>query len=568
MALRSGDRLGPYEIVSPLGAGGMGEVYRARDPRLGRDVALKILPPESSEPDRVRRFEQEARAVAALRHPHILAVHDVGSHEGQPYIVLELLEGETLRQRLSHGPSAGQQGRRAGRPDLPGSRRRARTRGRPPRPEAREPVPRARQRGEDPRLRPGQAARGLCSQEATSSRRRRPRTGASGWAPRATSRRSSSGERGRPLARTSSPSGPCSTRCWPASARSRDRAGRTRSPRSSAGTRRRWKGPANRSRRRSSASCGAALRRTRRTVSRVRETWPSRSRRCRRLPGGSRKPRCTAPRRFRWLRPVLLAVLAAIASGAVGLWYGKRTATRPLPTFTFLTLGARRPVRRAVHAGRPDGRLQRRLGGQPARRLLHPCREPGAPPVRVPPGRRAVRVAERRACSSCGAARATWAGPSSARWPASPSSAACPATSSRTWPRPTGPRTAASARCAASARRCRSSGPSAPSSTARPGSSTSTSSGSLLEEIEAVFVEVHAERIGPAARATAAVACERSRRGGELMAVAWSPGGRELWYVEDRVLHAVDLSGRHRAIHSLGSERLPVRRLGRGTRAA
>jgi serine/threonine protein kinase len=104
MALRPGDRLGPYEIVSPLGAGGMGEVYRARDPRLGRDVAVKVLPTEASEPDRVRRFEQEARAVAALRHPHILAVYDVGSHEGQPYIVLELLEGETLRQRLSHGP--------------------------------------------------------------------------------------------------------------------------------------------------------------------------------------------------------------------------------------------------------------------------------------------------------------------------------------------------------------------------------------------------------------------------------------------------------------------------------
>ena len=104
MALRPGDRLGPYEIVSPLGAGGMGEVYRARDPRLGRDVALKVLPPESSGPERVHRFEQEARAVAALKHPHILAIRDVGSHEGQPYIVLELLEGETLRQRLSHGP--------------------------------------------------------------------------------------------------------------------------------------------------------------------------------------------------------------------------------------------------------------------------------------------------------------------------------------------------------------------------------------------------------------------------------------------------------------------------------
>src|SRR5512136_1525380 len=104
MPLQAGAKLGPYEIVAPLGAGGMGEVYRARDPRLGRDVALKVLPPESSGPDRAQRFEREARAVAALRHPHILGVYDVGSHDGQPYIVLELLEGETLRQRLSHGP--------------------------------------------------------------------------------------------------------------------------------------------------------------------------------------------------------------------------------------------------------------------------------------------------------------------------------------------------------------------------------------------------------------------------------------------------------------------------------
>ena len=83
--LRSGTRLGPYEILALLGAGGMGEVYRARDTRLGRDVAIKVLPAEfASDPDRLRRFEQEARAVAALNHPNILAIHDIGTHEGAP----------------------------------------------------------------------------------------------------------------------------------------------------------------------------------------------------------------------------------------------------------------------------------------------------------------------------------------------------------------------------------------------------------------------------------------------------------------------------------------------------
>ena len=102
MALSAGIRLGPYEVVELLGAGGMGEVYRARDPRLGRDVALKVLHDDvASDPARLRRFELEARAVAALNHPHILTVHDVGSHDGTPYVVSELLEGESLREVLS-----------------------------------------------------------------------------------------------------------------------------------------------------------------------------------------------------------------------------------------------------------------------------------------------------------------------------------------------------------------------------------------------------------------------------------------------------------------------------------
>jgi serine/threonine protein kinase len=104
MMIPSGSRLGPYEIVSPLGAGGMGEVYRARDPRLGREVAIKVLPASfSKDPDRLRRFEHEARAAGALNHPNITAIHDIGSHDGSPYVVTELLEGETLRSRIATG---------------------------------------------------------------------------------------------------------------------------------------------------------------------------------------------------------------------------------------------------------------------------------------------------------------------------------------------------------------------------------------------------------------------------------------------------------------------------------
>ncbi len=105
MTVHAGTRLGPYEILAPLGAGGMGEVYRARDTRLGREVAVKVLPASfASDPDRLRRFEQEARAAGVLNHPNILAIYDVGSHEGSPFVVSELLEGQTLRQRLSGGP--------------------------------------------------------------------------------------------------------------------------------------------------------------------------------------------------------------------------------------------------------------------------------------------------------------------------------------------------------------------------------------------------------------------------------------------------------------------------------
>src|SRR5881227_1582096 len=104
MSLRPGIRLGPYEIVRPLGAGGMGEVYRARDARLGRDVAIKVVPQRlSTDPDALARFERETRAVAALSHPNILAIYDIGTDNGVTYAVMELLEGETLRHRVSRG---------------------------------------------------------------------------------------------------------------------------------------------------------------------------------------------------------------------------------------------------------------------------------------------------------------------------------------------------------------------------------------------------------------------------------------------------------------------------------
>src|SRR3974377_2042710 len=105
MTLAAGTILGQYEIRSPLGAGGMGEVYRAHDKRLDRDVAIKVLPEYlTSDAGRLRRFEQEARATAALNHPNILAVYQMATDNGVSYLVEELLEGETLRERLQRGP--------------------------------------------------------------------------------------------------------------------------------------------------------------------------------------------------------------------------------------------------------------------------------------------------------------------------------------------------------------------------------------------------------------------------------------------------------------------------------
>src|SRR6478672_11076151 len=105
MPVAPNSRLGPYEILSPIGAGGMGEVYRARDPRLHREVAIKILPERfAGDEELARRFQQETRAVAALSHPNVVAIHDVGREGNTPYAVMELLEGVTLRVRLADSP--------------------------------------------------------------------------------------------------------------------------------------------------------------------------------------------------------------------------------------------------------------------------------------------------------------------------------------------------------------------------------------------------------------------------------------------------------------------------------
>src|SRR3972149_1027548 len=107
MALEAGTKLGPYEIVAAIGAGGMGEVYRAKDTRLERTVAIKILPAHlSPDPELRQRFDREAKAVSSLNHPHICTLHDIGHQDGTDYLVMEFIEGETLSSRLQKGPIA------------------------------------------------------------------------------------------------------------------------------------------------------------------------------------------------------------------------------------------------------------------------------------------------------------------------------------------------------------------------------------------------------------------------------------------------------------------------------
>src|ERR1700682_3960902 len=104
MPISPGEKLGPYEILAPIGKGGMGEVYRARDPRLNRDVAIKVLPQSFTTEVARERFQREARAASALNHPNICAVYDVGESASHPFLVMELLDGETLREHIGDKP--------------------------------------------------------------------------------------------------------------------------------------------------------------------------------------------------------------------------------------------------------------------------------------------------------------------------------------------------------------------------------------------------------------------------------------------------------------------------------
>ena len=158
MSLASGARLGPYEVLGPLGAGGMGEVYRARDPRLARDVALKVLPTElASDAGRLKRFEKEARSASALNHPNIVTIYEIGSADSVSYIAMELVEGKTLRELLFAGPLSDQEDLALCRPDRGRPGPRARGGHRPPGSEARERDGDEGRPGQDPRLRSGEA---------------------------------------------------------------------------------------------------------------------------------------------------------------------------------------------------------------------------------------------------------------------------------------------------------------------------------------------------------------------------------------------------------------------------
>ena len=212
--LASGTKLGPYEILSALGAGGMGEVYRARDARLKREVAIKVLPAAmSADPERLRRFESEAEAASALNHPNILSIFDIGTENGAPYIVSELLEGETLRdaprRRRLHAAARD----RPCPADRPGPGRRAREGHRAPRPEAGEHLRDRRRAREDPGLRPGEAHAARQPQRQPDQSSRPPPSRGSSWGRSGTWRRSRCAARAPTRAPTSSRSARSSTRC-------------------------------------------------------------------------------------------------------------------------------------------------------------------------------------------------------------------------------------------------------------------------------------------------------------------------------------------------------------------
>ena len=287
MALAAGARLGPYEVVGSLGAGGMGEVYRARDPRLGRDVALKVLRRGQRRLGPPARFEHEARAVAALNHPNVLTVFDVGEREGVALRRRRSCSKARRSARLARAPSPQRQAvgtRCRSRTGLAG---RARAGDRPPRPQAGEPLPHDRRASEDPGLRPRKA----------SCRRRRERTG-DGVAPTRAGAVLGTLEYMSPEQVRRAPGGPPVGHLLARGGALRAAVGEAPVPAGDDG------GDADRDPRGDAAgaddsgprraaggvlgSCGGAWRRTRRSASGRRTTWRWRSRRCWRRRRGRR----------------------------------------------------------------------------------------------------------------------------------------------------------------------------------------------------------------------------------------------------------------------------------------
>ena len=244
VALEPGTRIGAYDVVGPLGAGGMGEVYRARDTTLHRDVAIKVLPSEfAADANRLERFEREARLLASLNHPNIAAIYGVevmapaqSGRSPSRALVLELVEGQGLDMRITSRAAAHRRSLRHRPTNRRRPRRRPRTRNRTPRPQAHQHPPHARRRGQGARFRAGEVRRRRCPRSRLD--RARPDAVGRGARHRALHEPRAGARHDRLTgAPTSGPSAVCSTRCSPAGGRSPARRRRTRSRRSSNGSR-------------------------------------------------------------------------------------------------------------------------------------------------------------------------------------------------------------------------------------------------------------------------------------------------------------------------------------------